>query len=423
MSSLQRLTDCKHFLNGHCSHGENCRYRHCFQATRQRHKVCFEWPQTCRNLNCRYLHPLPSSCAPNLGAPYQLHHSQPQRGPVSFFWDIENVHIPRAQNPSHIVQRLRNKFVHGPQLLELGFTCYVRDTSGIPRSVLVKLHHASVRIAHVPDYKPGAVDRQILLDLDRFERAHRPPATIVLISSDIDYVGKLNDLRNQVGYRVIVVHNKPVCKDLWTLIDAHYSWDMFTEPTDILFCASPVSLLYNCPECSNEFSTLDGLHQHQDAKNHLEECPMCDELFYTSNDLTEHQDEEDHYERNFSCHQCDRSFSTANRLSQHRNDSHRFINRETISIFAHDLLLDCIIDPSCPECSATFRTTQSLHHHQDAKQHTYDCPVCDETFYTVDEQDEHQEDENHFLQQCNICHRTVQTQDGLRQHKIAKFHF
>jgi hypothetical protein len=351
MSSLQRLTDCKHFLNGHCSHGENCRYRHCFQATKQRHKVCFEWPQTCRNLNCRYLHPLPSSCAPNLGAPYQLHHSQPQRGPVSFFWDIENVHIPRAQNPSHIVQRLRNKFVHGPQLLELGFTCYVRDTSGIPRSVLVKLHHASVRIAHVPDYKPGAVDRQILLDLDRFERAHRPPDTIVLIS------------------------------------------------------------------------TLDGLHQHRDAKNHLEECPMCDELFYTPNDLTEHQDEEDHYERNFSCHQCDRSFSTANRLSQHRNDSHRFINRETMSIFAHDLLLDCIIDPSYPECSATFRTTQSLHHHQDAKQHTYDCPVCDETFYTVDEQDEHQEDENHFLQQCNICHRTVQTQDGLRQHKIAKFHF
>ncbi|CAF0984632.1 unnamed protein product [Adineta steineri] len=144
------------------------------------------------------------------------------------------------QNPSHIIQRLRDKFVHSPQSLEIGFDCYKCDTTTISRSVLAKLHHANVRIIDVPDHKPGAVDRRILLDLDRFERVHRPPATIVLISSDIDYVGKLNDLRHQVGYYVVVIHNKPVSEDLWTSINAHYLWDMFTKQPDSTFIALPI---------------------------------------------------------------------------------------------------------------------------------------------------------------------------------------
>jgi hypothetical protein len=105
------------------------------------------------NLCCRYAHPPRSSYAVSLVMPYEVHHPQPQKGSVAFFWDIENVHIPRMQNPSHIVQRLRDKFVHSPQSLEIGFDYYKCDTSRISRSVLAKLHHANVRIVDYPTTK------------------------------------------------------------------------------------------------------------------------------------------------------------------------------------------------------------------------------------------------------------------------------
>ena len=430
MAVPQGLTDCKYFLHGYCLHGEDCRFRHCRQAVKKKNQVCFQWPDNCRNSSCRYLHPLPSARAPFRKTPQQANYPQLQRGSVSFFWDIENVHVPRAQNPSHIVQRLREKFVHTPELREIGFACYVCETSKIPRSTLVKLHHAGVRIVHVLDRKPGAVDRQILLDLDRFERVQRPPATIVLISSDIDYVGKLNDLRHQAGYHVIVVHNKLVNQDLWMSINAHYSWDTLTNIADIAFSDSSepqdFGPSYQCPECTNNFRSLDALHQHQDTRNHLMECPACDGLFYTSNDLAKHQHATDHYLRNFACRRFYRSFSTRNQLKQDENDSHGLSNRNgpliRLMIADYFLSLSKKTDPFCPECSAIFRTVPSLHQHQDAKQHKFNCPICDDAFYTSEEQKEHQEVENHFLRKCNVCNRVFRTHESLTQHKLDKFH-
>ena len=321
-------------------------------------------------------------------------------------------------NPSYVVQRLRDQFVHEQQSLEIGFTCYVCETSQIPRSILVNLHNANVRIAHIPDRKPGAVDRQILLDLDRFERIHKPPATIVLISSDIDYVGKLTDLRYQAGYYVILVHNKPVREDLWISINAHYSWNMFTETIPIQAPTSlPVPVKYKCPTCSNEFRTPEAMHQHQDAKAHLFNCSMCDDSFYTTDDLDDHRKEEDHYEDEFPCQHCDRSFPAKDRLQQHHNDSHRQNNRRS-----EHSVFDAFLAPFCPDCSTTFRTLDSLHQHQDAKGHVFDCPACDESFYTLVEQDDHQVDEDHYVYGCNGCDRTFLSEDALRQHRSAKNH-
>jgi len=74
----------------------------------------------------------------------------------------------------------------------------------------------------VPDRKSNAVDRRIMLDSDLFERAHRSPATIVLISGDIDFVEKLSDLRHHTGYHVIAVHNRPAKEELKATVNEHY---------------------------------------------------------------------------------------------------------------------------------------------------------------------------------------------------------
>ena len=173
-------------------------------------------------MNCPLRHP---------GGPSRLPKPAPQEAElVSFFWDIENVPIPKGQKPFEIVQRIRQKLVTEPGLQEVDFSCYC-NINTIPEVNQQSLSHANVRIVHVPDRKPGAADGKIMLDLDRFERGHRPPATIVLISGDIDFIGKLSDLRHRARFHVIVIHNKPAKEELKVTVNAHYAWELFTEPS------------------------------------------------------------------------------------------------------------------------------------------------------------------------------------------------
>ncbi|CAF4310442.1 unnamed protein product, partial [Rotaria sordida] len=54
-------------------------------------------------------------------------------------------------------------------------------------------------------------------------------ATVVLISGDIDFVGKLNDLRHQAEFQVIVIHNKLAKDELKATVNAYFSWKLFTN--------------------------------------------------------------------------------------------------------------------------------------------------------------------------------------------------
>jgi hypothetical protein len=235
--TLQSLTDCTAFVNGlNCKYGHSCRFRHCQKAIQQ-NNPCFRWPHSCTNVNCHYRHsPLSSNVSKSVQLPssvlsysqYPKAQTQSSASIISIFWDLENVQIPRMQRPFDIVQRIRRMLIITPGLQEVGFTCYC-DVNTISQANQLSLMNANVRISHVPDRKPNGVDRQILLDLDRFERTHRPPATIVLISGDIDFVGKLADLRHQAHFEVIIIHNKAAKQELKATVNAHYSWDLFTS--------------------------------------------------------------------------------------------------------------------------------------------------------------------------------------------------
>ncbi|CAF1090342.1 unnamed protein product [Adineta steineri] len=247
-----------------------------------------------------------------------------------------------------------------PELREVGFTCYC-DVGSISQANQLSLAHANVRITHVPGRKAGSVDRQILLDLDRFERAYPSPATIVLISGDIDFVGKLADLRHQAHFEVIVIHNKPAKQELKATVNKHYSWDIFTFPmqpspmNDAFatcqvsstpgappsnpisyhdygnvystrdryspsYSSVPAQNVLQCPQCTSEFETENSLQQHQIAKQHLFDCSLCDDSFFTHAALFQHQKNNRHSQREVHlCVDCNRSFRTPTSLEQHEN--------------------------------------------------------------------------------------------------------
>lgn len=108
--------------------------------------------------------------------------------------------------------------------MEVHFACYCRPEY-LPASVRMGLHRANVEIVDVFDGKPGAADRHLMAGLNRFEKLCRPPnAVVVLISSDIDFVQKLSDMRYATGYQIIVVHNLNMKKELREMAHVCFLW-------------------------------------------------------------------------------------------------------------------------------------------------------------------------------------------------------
>ncbi|CAF1280945.1 unnamed protein product [Adineta steineri] len=409
-SELKSLTDCMYFINGKCKLNDTCHYRHCQAAAAQTNN-CFRWPKLCKDSNCPYRHPAPPSSKTidkkkrimsepsiaNLLQPTPQPSQLQQEGLISFFWDIENVPIPKAQKPFDIVQRIRQKLVVEAGLREYSFSCFCNSTT-ISQDNQLSLFHGNVRIIHVPDRKPGAVDRQIMLELDRFERAHRPPATIVLISGDIDFVGKLSDLRHQARFHVIVIHNKPAKAELKQTVNAHYAWETFTDPPSLMTEA----IIHNKPVNAHNA----GWEAFANPPSLMTEAISSNSLV---NELTRRPPQS--YRMN----------------NQNNNGNLRRVdpspNRSSPSAKSRPTTAKKQLH-KCPKCPDEFGSIQALRQHQDAKDHLFECPICDETFTTLDGITQHQKAKGHYEAeyQCEQCTRRFTKLDGLNQHQRATSH-
>ena len=403
-----KLTDCLYFTNGSCIFQNKCRYRHCETAIKQ-FKKCTNWPDSCRDVTCPYRHPksFKKSEQTTSPPPPPLVSPVKQQGLVSFCWDIENVPIPRGQQPFDIVQRIRQKIVTERNLQEANFSCYCNIAS-IPAEKQRNLFEATVRIIHVPDPKTGAVDRQIMLDLDRFERTHKAPATIVLISGDIDFIGKLSDLRHQAGFYVIVIHNKVAKEQLKATVNEHYPWELFTNPSIsnsniVKQKEIPMMPLMELPNVGKSVSSTPGQPppvnrcrgnvdrpSSHSADTKLPLKPLMSVCVDSTLNVKETSTP--------IVRPRLRSGRSITRLNQQKKSS--FTSHENIPA-AVDKNIDekteknpSILFP-CPHCTNEFDTIKALHQHQRDKKHLFDCLECNEGFVTL---------------------------KGLQQHRIAKKH-
>ena len=433
--NILSLTDCLHFTNGSCMFKSKCRYRHCQTAAKQLEK-CRKWPHSCRNMDCPFRHP---------SGPFKTPKPAPQEAElVSFFWDIENVPIPKGQKPFEIVQRIRQKLVSEPGLQEVDFSCYC-NINTIPQENQQSLSHANVRIVHVPDRKPGAVDRLILLELDRFERSHRPPATIVLISGDIDFVGKLSDLRHRARFHVIVIHNKPAKEELKLTVNAHYPWELFTEPSQ----QQQQPLIGNSsdritnpstnyrPVLSNRLNNIDNkneprfpnlmelnltparsdsqvgnnLRQDDDFPSNdsppLRRPPIPDQNHRPADVVQSRKPPTPQPLKPRTTLNVDSNTSTSHptsivapRVRMRRVGSTSQLDRQnstasdsceqTPSTISDDTEKKKDKRLQCPFCTNEFSTNQALRQHQKDKKHLYDCPECKEGFPTSNSLKQHE---------------------------------
>ncbi|XP_074867395.1 meiosis regulator and mRNA stability factor 1 isoform X2 [Carettochelys insculpta] len=131
--------------------------------------------------------------------------------PIGVFWDIENCSIPTGRSAIAVVQRIREKFFKGHR--EAEFIC-VCDISKENKEVIQELNNCQVTVAHINATAKNAADDKLRQSLRRFADTHTAPATVVLVSTDVNFALELSDLRHRHGFHIILVHKNQASEAL-----------------------------------------------------------------------------------------------------------------------------------------------------------------------------------------------------------------
>ncbi|KAG2455676.1 MARF1 factor, partial [Polypterus senegalus] len=169
--------------------------------------------------------------------------------PIGVFWDIENCSVPSGRSAMAVVQRIRERFFKGHR--EAEFIC-VCDISKENKEVIQELNNSQVTVAHINATAKNAADDKLRQSLRRFADTHTAPATVVLVSSDVNFASELSDLRHRHGFQVILVHKNQASDALLQHANTHVTFEDFVSdlPPRVLVKVQPCNTLlyiYNLP--------------------------------------------------------------------------------------------------------------------------------------------------------------------------------
>ncbi|XP_076871921.1 meiosis regulator and mRNA stability factor 1 isoform X2 [Brachyhypopomus gauderio] len=159
--------------------------------------------------------------------------------PVGVFWDIENCAVPSGRSAAGVVQRLRERFFQGHR--EAEFIC-VCDISKENKAVIQELNNCQVTVAHINATAKNAADDKLRQSLRRFAETHTAPASVIVVSSDVNFASELSDLRHRHGFQVILVHKSQASPALLQHANVHVPFEdlvselpprMLIKPQDV----------------------------------------------------------------------------------------------------------------------------------------------------------------------------------------------
>uniref|UniRef100_A0AAR2LN32 Meiosis regulator and mRNA stability factor 1 n=1 Tax=Pygocentrus nattereri TaxID=42514 RepID=A0AAR2LN32_PYGNA len=175
--------------------------------------------------------------------------------PVGVFWDIENCAVPSGRSAATVVQRLRERFFQGHR--EAEFIC-VCDISKENKAVIQELNNCQVTVAHINATAKNAADDKLRQSLRRFAETHTTPATVIVVSSDVNFASELSDLRHRHGFQVILVHKSQASPALLQHAHLHVPFEDFVSEL-------PPRMLMKSQPCFN-LLFVHNLPTHRDAK-------------------------------------------------------------------------------------------------------------------------------------------------------------
>ncbi|XP_018094595.1 meiosis regulator and mRNA stability factor 1 isoform X4 [Xenopus laevis] len=131
--------------------------------------------------------------------------------PIGVFWDIENCSVPSGRSAVTVVKRIRERLFKGHR--EAEFIC-VCDISKENKEVIEELNNCQVTVAHINATAKNAADDKLRQSLRRFADTHTAPATVVLVSTDVNFALEISDLRHRHRFHIILVHKNQASEAL-----------------------------------------------------------------------------------------------------------------------------------------------------------------------------------------------------------------
>ncbi|XP_064600287.1 meiosis regulator and mRNA stability factor 1-like isoform X2 [Liolophura sinensis] len=142
--------------------------------------------------------------------------------PIGVFWDIENCCVPRNRSALCVVQKIRDYFFSGYREAEFMCVCDINKES---KQIIQELNSAQINVVHIDAVSKNAADDKLRQSMRRFSDAYSPPASVVLISSDINFSSDLSDLRHRKNFQVILIHGPMVHDALLACANETYLFD------------------------------------------------------------------------------------------------------------------------------------------------------------------------------------------------------
>ena len=90
-------------------------------------------------------------------------------------------------------------------------------------------------VVHINATSKNAADDKLRQSLRRFAQSYPPPATVILVSGDINFAAELSDLRHRHNFEVICLHNAQAQPALLACAQKVKRFDHFIADLPIVF--------------------------------------------------------------------------------------------------------------------------------------------------------------------------------------------
>lgn len=143
--------------------------------------------------------------------------------PVTIFWDLENVQIPRNTSIEALVEKLRNTFCAHFMEDNIFVVC---DVFKEKKKNIEELVLCNCTIIHVPSLAKNAADHKLETLIRKFAERNFA-ACVVLISSDINFLTVLTEARYRYKNKIIILHKDNVNKTYLNIANECVNFDAF----------------------------------------------------------------------------------------------------------------------------------------------------------------------------------------------------
>ncbi|CAM4986704.1 unnamed protein product [Rotaria socialis] len=202
---------------------------------------------------------------------------------------------------------LRKRLIEDRRLVGSDFRAYC-NTRCLSRQHQIDLQHANVDIIHILNIKRGEADERIKKDLQQFKEKQESPATIVLLTGDIDFINHVNALRFSSPHYIILIYNPLANEKLLKTANEAYPFHIFVER-----CRKAINNA-RVREASPAKFKKENKNAKREDKRAIALTDTRD-IGKNQNTVVETQDL-------FRCSMCTKTFPTNASRAQHEKDKH-----------------------------------------------------------------------------------------------------